>query len=140
MIDLDHFKRVNDTHGHAMGDEVIRNLARVATASVRETDLVARFGGEELVVVAPHTELGGAAQLAERLRGAFATTEHVLGDVTIRSTASFGVASYEGSGEGPEGLMARADDALYRAKAGGRNRVVVWTAPAPPARILETSK
>jgi len=135
MIDLDHFKQVNDAHGHAMGDLVIKNLAAVAMATVRETDVVARYGGEEVVVVAPQTDVRGTAELAERLRAVVAATDHEQGGTTLRNTASFGVACYDAFAEEltAESLLSRADEALYRAKEGGRDRVVVWTPSAPAA-------
>jgi diguanylate cyclase (GGDEF)-like protein len=134
MIDLDHFKRINDTYGHPMGDEVIRGLARVAKSSVRAVDFVARYGGEEIVVVLPETDATGAAIVAERLRAAFAATEHGLDGVVVRNTASIGIACHRSAGDGtsPATLLARADEALYAAKAAGRNRVEVWR-PATPA-------
>jgi len=127
-VDVDHFKQVNDGHGHAMGDEVLRNIARVFLGGVRSVDTVARVGGEEIIILLPHTARDGALQLAERLRAALAVTEHTLGDATIRVTASFGVAclasAAAAAGTRAEALVARADAALYRAKAEGRNRVI----------------
>jgi len=125
MIDIDHFKQVNDTHGHAMGDEVLRNIGAMLKAGVRSTDLAARFGGEELTIVLPHTDLASAIQVAENLRQKFADLEHQLDGVTLRKTASLGVAARDGQADQPdaESLLKRADEALYRAKQGGRDRV-----------------
>jgi diguanylate cyclase (GGDEF)-like protein len=125
MIDIDHFKQVNDTHGHAMGDEVLRNIGAMLKASVRTTDLAARYGGEELTIVLPHTDLPAAALVAENLRQKFAEIEHQLDGVTLRKTASLGVAARDGQGEVPnaEDLLKHADEALYRAKQNGRDRV-----------------
>jgi diguanylate cyclase (GGDEF)-like protein len=125
MIDIDHFKQVNDTHGHAMGDEVLRNIGAMLKSGVRSTDLAARFGGEELTIVLPHTDLASAIQVAENLRQKFADMEHQLDGVTLRKTASLGVAARDGQGDQPdaESLLKRADEALYRAKQGGRDRV-----------------
>jgi len=125
MIDIDHFKQVNDTHGHAMGDEVLRNIGAMLKTGVRATDLAARFGGEELTLILPHTDLASAMQVAENLRQKFAALEHQLDGVTLQKTASMGVAAREGEGEQPdaEHLLKRADEALYKAKQGGRNRV-----------------
>ncbi|HEY3400657.1 MAG TPA: diguanylate cyclase [Geothrix sp.] len=127
MIDIDHFKEVNDTHGHAMGDQVLRNIGAMLNANLRTTDLAARYGGEELTLVLPHTEAAAALQVAENLRQKFADLEHVLDGVTIRKTASMGLVIRLGGDEEPgaEELLKKADEALYRAKQGGRNRVEV---------------
>ncbi len=126
MIDIDHFKHVNDTYGHAMGDEVLRNIGRMLREGVRTTDLAARYGGEELTLVLPHTDLPAALQVAETLRQKFAGLDHTHDGVAIRKTASMGVAARDGQGEvpGAEELLKHADEALYRAKEGGRNKVV----------------
>ncbi len=125
MIDIDHFKQVNDTYGHAMGDEVLRGIGKMLKAGVRTTDLAARYGGEELTLVLPHTDLPAAIQVADALRQRFAELDHTHDGVTIRKTASMGVAARDGQGEVPnaEDLLKYADEALYRAKEGGRNRV-----------------
>lgn len=125
MVDLDHFKRVNDTHGHAAGDLVLQNVAALMMGSVRATDLAARFGGEELTLVLPHTGTAGALQMAEILRQKIAEQVHALEGATLQQTVSMGLAAWEGEGTAPtaESLLKRADDALYRAKQGGRNRV-----------------
>ncbi len=127
MIDIDHFKRVNDEHGHAMGDEVLRNIGGMLKAGVRTTDLAARYGGEELTLVLPHTDIPAALQVAENLRERFAEVEHRLDGVTVKKTVSMGVAARDGQGDMPsaEDLLKHADEALYRAKQGGRNRVEV---------------
>jgi len=127
MIDIDHFKQVNDSYGHAMGDEVLRNIGAMLKASGRATDLAARYGGEELTLVLPHTDGPGALLVAEGLRQKFAELEHHLDGVSLRKTASMGVAARDGQGEIPsaEELLKHADEALYRAKQGGRNRVEV---------------
>jgi diguanylate cyclase (GGDEF)-like protein len=127
MLDIDHFKQVNDTHGHAMGDEVLRNIGAMLKASVRTTDLAARYGGEEFALVLSHTDIAAAQQVAEGLRQKFAELEHHLDGVTLTKTVSMGVASRDGQGEIPnsEDLLKHADEALYRAKQGGRNRVEV---------------
>lgn len=125
MVDLDHFKRINDTHGHLVGDDVLRDIAALLRAAVRSVDLVARYGGEEFVVVLPETPSAGALTFAERLRERIA--DHVFPDFVplgLRLTASIGVATYPSAGvESAEDLFARADEALYRAKAEGRDRV-----------------
>ena len=125
MVDIDHFKQVNDAHGHAMGDEVLRNIGAMLKAKVRSTDLAARYGGEELTLVLPHTDLPAAIQVAENLRQGIADLEHRLDDITLTKTASMGIATREGQNEAPsaEDLLKVADEALYRAKQKGRNRV-----------------
>src|SRR5579859_7174883 len=104
LLDVDHFKHVNDTYGHPMGDHVLRNLGRLLTSKVRTTDVCARFGGEEMAVILPATNITGALDLAERLRVLIAQTPHSLGGSTIHKTASFGVSSFDGSDPplGPE--------------------------------------
>ena len=124
MIDLDHFKGVNDTYGHLAGDQVLRDVAQLLQHEVRSVDIVARYGGEEFVVVLPETSTDGAVAFAERLRKsieshAFDSTGHAL-----LLTTSIGVASFPSARVASmEDLVARADEALYRAKADGRNRV-----------------
>jgi diguanylate cyclase (GGDEF)-like protein len=122
LIDVDHFKRVNDLHGHGVGDQVLSRVAQVLRQSAREVDTVARMGGEEFCVLAPMTPLHGAALLAERLRHAVETSAHETGDVAV--TISIGVTlASPGVTEPADVAVARADVALYRAKAAGRNRV-----------------
>lgn len=121
FCDIDRFKAINDGHGHATGDEVIRTIGRIIAESLRHDDVAARIGGEEFVVLLPHHRLHEARILAERLRGCIAETHvEALGGTTI--TASFGVAE-AGSDESLDEVMHRADEMLYRAKRGGRNRV-----------------
>ncbi len=125
LLDVDHFKRVNDTHGHPAGDSVLRGVARLAGKQARETDLVARYGGEEMALVLPETDAGGATVIAERIRAAVAAASHATEQGAIKVTISIGVATWPGAGEDPEALIASADKALYRAKQSGRNRVEV---------------
>lgn len=128
MLDIDDFKAVNDTWGHQMGDVVLREVARILRASSREIDEPARYGGEELAVVLPGTDLEGAHQLAERVReGIEALRLPILGDDAaepLRVTASFGAAALPVSAEDVRGLIAAADEALYQAKRAGKNRTV----------------
>lgn len=128
MIDLDHFKNVNDSYGHQMGDAVLRNVGGIIAAAIRTTDSAARYGGEELVVVLTQTGLPGALEAAERLRQQIADAVHTIAGVSIHATASLGLATFDGNGEIVDcaQLVTRADQALYRAKAEGRNRVVLW--------------
>lgn len=122
LLDLDHFKRVNDTRGHDVGDAVLRAVADTLRGVLRRADMAVRHGGEEFAVMLPETPPEGAFYVAERLRRAISALD-VDG---IRLTASIGVASVEGRWEGdPEALVRAADQALYQAKRGGRDRIVV---------------
>lgn len=123
MVDIDDFKRVNDTHGHAIGDVVIGHVARLLARDRRVSDIVARFGGEELVLLLPHTPLEGALALADRLRELVAHTPYRTLDAHEHVTVSVGVAAYEHAMREPEQLLEAADRALYRAKREGKNRV-----------------
>jgi len=127
MLDIDNFKRVNDTYGHLQGDMVLREVARVLRQSSREIDEPARYGGEEMAVALPQTDLEGAYRFAERVRRRIEALDLPLldGDGTLKVTASFGAASLAKSpGEGKDALVAAADAALYRAKRSGKNRTV----------------
>ena len=106
-------------------DRVLQNVGSLLMSSVRATDLAARFGGEELTLVLPHTGTAGALQVAEVLRQKIAEQVHAVEGATLQQTVSMGLAAWEGQGPAPsaEGLLKQADDALYRAKQGGRNRV-----------------
>ena len=114
IVDIDHFKQVNDRHGHLYGDNVLREVALHLDDCVRETDLVARFGGEEFVLILPETDLAGACILADRVRALIAEK--------MRVTVSGGVATVV-EGDTPGSILARADSALYSAKSAGRNRI-----------------
>jgi diguanylate cyclase (GGDEF)-like protein/PAS domain S-box-containing protein len=127
ILDLDHFKRINDSMGHPAGDAVLIAVSKAVAAGVRGCDFVGRYGGEELVVGLPHTPLDGALIVAERLRRSIEQL-HVL-DGRIKVTASIGVASLPGAE--PSAILAAADQALYRAKAAGRNCVIIWEGDAP---------
>jgi len=126
MLDIDDFKMVNDTHGHQQGDLVLREVARVLRETSREIDAPARYGGEELAVVLPGTHLDGAYNLAERVREGIERLHLPLldGAGSLQITASFGVATLPGSADDMRGLVAAADEALYRAKRAGKNRTV----------------
>ena len=129
LIDVDHFKRVNDTHGHDVGDSVLRGIASLLQGMVRRADLVARYGGEEMCVILPNTGSHGAAILAGRLRAAIAALRHATSDGEgIVVTASFGVTTVETEDTAVDAatMLRRADKALYAAKQGGRNRVETW--------------
>ncbi|CAO3450949.1 hypothetical protein [Azospirillum argentinense] len=132
MLDIDHFKKVNDTHGHATGDEAIRSVVRVCRSMVRGADVLGRLGGEEFAILLPDTPPQGAALLAERLRRALAETDVRIangGGSVLTFTVSIGVSALRPGENGVAAVLARADEALYRAKNGGRNRVVCDGAP-----------
>jgi diguanylate cyclase (GGDEF)-like protein len=122
MLDVDHFKKVNDTYGHAFGDEVLRSVAQTLMSGCRTEDLVARYGGEEFALLLPNTGGVGAAELAERLREAVASIPVTHRDTPVNVTCSFGVSEWPRAVE--PSLVEAADKALYQAKQSGRNRVV----------------
>jgi two-component system cell cycle response regulator len=126
IFDIDHFKTVNDTHGHDIGDEVLREFAGRIGANVRGIDLACRYGGEEFVVVMPDTDIQFATTVAERLRSSVETTPFTISRAPhkINITISIGIAESDIGEDSAEKLLHRADQALYRAKRDGRNRVV----------------
>jgi two-component system cell cycle response regulator len=129
MLDIDFFKRVNDTYGHDAGDEVIKEFARRLSLNVRAIDMPCRFGGEEFVVLMPGTDQPDALHIAERVRSQVADIPFVLADGrSLDVTVSVGVATSRGLGDSPEGLLKRADEGVYEAKQSGRNRVIVRAA------------
>ncbi|MHB1263075.1 MAG: GGDEF domain-containing protein [Gemmatimonadaceae bacterium] len=132
LVDLDHFKLVNDTHGHEAGDAVLRQVARILQEGVRTVDRVSRYGGEELALLLPQTPAEGAAELAERLRNRIEAERVIHRGVEIAVTASFGIASYPEPVRTKRGLFPAADAALYEAKAGGRNCVRVASGSGEP--------
>jgi diguanylate cyclase (GGDEF)-like protein len=134
LIDIDHFKLVNDRHGHLVGDEALRAIATILRGAIRSKDLIGRFGGEEFVIALPDTDPDDAMVTADRLRSAVAASplaamcagvldEPDLDPDTFRLTVSIGVAVYPSDGDGVDGLLLRADRAMYAAKAAGRDRV-----------------
>ena len=131
LFDADHFKSVNDRFGHPAGDAVLRHLAAALSASFRDVDVVARVGGEEFAVLLPSTDLAAAAAVANRVRTLVETAQVVVDGDSISYTVSAGVAAMDDSVAGLDGLMKRADQALYAAKARGRNRVDCWTPDCP---------
>lgn len=124
LIDIDDFKLLNDTHGHAAGDDVLVSLAGIMNDSARESDLIARYGGEEFVILMPNTDLAGAVHLAEKIRMAVESTRLIVGDnmKPINVTISLGVALFHGN---RREFFAEADKALYQAKAAGKNCVII---------------
>jgi two-component system, cell cycle response regulator len=131
MADIDHFKRVNDAHGHHIGDKVLQQVANAIAESCRQIDLPSRFGGEEFAIVVPGESVSGAVHLAERCRAAVENVALTAGAEVLRPTASFGVADAAGANS-PDELVQNADEALYRAKAAGRNRVEAHEHAAAP--------
>lgn len=131
-LDLDHFKQVNDTFGHLVGDQVIAEAGELLRANARADDVVARTGGEEFIVLAPNTGVEGAQQLALRITESFRRRSFGEPRAKVSVTVSAGIAANRVPDESiAEALRARADEALYAAKRSGRNRVVTWTASAP---------
>ncbi len=137
MVDLDHFKQINDTHGHPAGDEVLRRVADTVRRMVRDCDVLARYGGEELAILLPQTDLPGGSVLAERVRAAIANLAMTTTDGTPLSiTASLGVATHR-PGVSATQLLDHADKALYLAKHGGRNRVCTQDQVADLAHVQQ---
>ena len=134
LMDIDHFKIVNDTHGHQVGDEVLKAVAKALKGAVRETDFIARYGGEEFAVVLPKTHLAGALTVAERMSQSLKSARTGV-DGAIRVTGSFGVSGFPGRGvTTAEQLLKTADDALYRSKREGRNKISLFQSSLYVAR------
>ncbi len=131
ITDIDHFKKVNDNYGHDVGDVVIKGLGAVLTRCRRETDAVARFGGEEFVIICEETDARGAMLLAERVREELKRTVfHARGAQsaqTVQVTCSVGVATFPDAGETWDEMFKAADEALYVSKRSGRDRSTAWT-------------
>jgi diguanylate cyclase (GGDEF)-like protein len=151
LIDIDHFKQVNDKHGHLVGDEALRAVATILRSAIRTKDVIGRFGGEEFVIALPDTDLPDATITADRLRSAVAASPlaamcaGVLDDPeldpdTFHLTVSIGVAVYPSDGQTVDDLLQRADRAMYAAKAAGRDRVRLAAdcPPAVPAHLQRT--
>jgi len=124
ILDLDHFKEVNDRFGHLVGDEVLRHIAQICQTQIRDVDLLARFGGEEFAVLLPNTKASGAQTTAERLCTSIAQTEFAAYGNRCTVTVSIGLSDFQPSDLSAEEVLKRADDALYEAKRNGRNQVV----------------
>jgi diguanylate cyclase len=129
FIDVDHFKKINDTYGHHAGDVVLRRVAELISECIRSTDFLFRYGGEEFLVLLVESDPQTSVSTAERIRTVIAEEAFVVGETTISVTVSSGVAVHDGHPD-PEHMIKRADDALYRAKRNGRNQVVA-TGPVP---------
>jgi len=131
MLDIDHFKQVNDTYGHQVGDRVLRTFAQLCKQSLREEDLLGRIGGEEFAIILPHADIEAACANARRIRERFASTIIRLADaVQFSCSVSIGVSDLNPSHLSLEELLQQADLALYQAKHEGRNRVVTYIRPA----------
>ena len=124
MVDIDHFKRVNDEHGHQCGDHVIKEFSATIQKQLRDSDFLARYGGEEFCCILPETDSAGALFLAERLRQAIEDSTYIFESLELKITSSLGVTTYRDQKDTVE-LIGQADKALYRAKENGRNVVVV---------------
>ena len=125
IMDIDHFKRVNDQYGHMVGDQLLKSFSRCLAETFRESDFVARFGGEEFVALLPKAPLEEACKAAERIRNVVAGTHHRIGDLDLQITVSIGVKEIQDN-ERDEELLQRTDKALYAAKNGGRNCIYTY--------------
>ena len=134
MLDLDHFKNVNDTYGHAAGDKMLKAFVQVAQQDLRKIDYFGRYGGEEFLLIMSDTRLNGACATAERLRSSVAAARFNDIDPKLIQTVSIGIAEFR-RGESVDQIQLRADKAMYKAKANGRNRVEVDDAPPPFAAV-----
>jgi len=130
MTDLDHFKEKNDTYGHLVGDVVLRDVAALLKRNLREIDLIARFGGEEFILLLIETQIDQAMPIAQRLKQLVEVHPIRAYDELLTQTLSIGAAGFPEHGQTLEELIERADQALYAAKHAGRNRVVRWSAPS----------
>ncbi len=126
MLDLDHFKRLNDTYGHAAGDKALQRFTTLCCNALRTVDIFGRWGGEEFVTLLPETDVEGAVIIAERLRKLVSQSILVYNDQKISLTASIGIAQYRSGEMTVEGPLSRADSAVYDAKKAGRNRISVY--------------
>jgi diguanylate cyclase (GGDEF)-like protein len=130
MLDVDHFKRINDTWGHSAGDQVLQGIGKLLRESCRVYDVPGRYGGEEFCILLPETKTGNTTVVAERIRQRLEATELLCGETSVVVTASIGIAGMDTPNDGhvlsPAGLIERADQALYSAKHNGRNRIETW--------------
>jgi diguanylate cyclase (GGDEF)-like protein len=140
MMDIDHFKRVNDTYGHAVGDQVLYAVGQLCQESLRTNDVIGRYGGDEFAVILPETDLIEARVVAERLRVLIEEKENLCSQGTVRVTASFGLAIFADTLQNLESLLACTDQALYAAKQGGRNRVSVYQQPNTQTQEASTTE
>lgn len=124
MLDIDFFKKINDTYGHQCGDYVLKSLASAVSSKIRGTDILARYGGEEFFCLLPETDIDSATHVAETLRMAVENKTYNFQNIPIQITISLGVTAMHPEIESPEALIKKADDALYEAKRTGRNKVI----------------
>jgi diguanylate cyclase (GGDEF)-like protein len=133
MLDLDHFKLINDTYGHQVGDQVLQWVGKTLKESCRVYDVPGRYGGEEFCIVLPETKVGSTSAVADRIKAKMETTTLRIGDASLNITASIGIAGVDANPSAellsPGALIDRADRALYSAKHLGRNRIEFWTGP-----------
>jgi diguanylate cyclase (GGDEF)-like protein len=137
MLDIDHFKSVNDRYGHAVGDAAIKAVAAACLDGKRKSDIVGRLGGEEFAVLLPETSLSRAKTVADRIRKRVMSAQIAAGKLQFGVTVSIGIAEATVSMSGIEALMGAADHALYQAKAEGRNRCIAWAPPPPASKAAE---
>jgi diguanylate cyclase (GGDEF)-like protein len=132
IIDIDHFKKVNDTYGHPVGDSVLKGIAEKIKKTIRNIDVPARYGGEEFAVILPGTDENGAMNMAERLRKAMGSTKFASEKGAFSVTVSTGVSTFTKEIKNKEELVETADKALYHAKRNGRNQSILWSAIKSP--------
>jgi diguanylate cyclase (GGDEF)-like protein len=140
MLDIDHFKQINDTHGHQIGDAVLQGLAQALLGSVRDCDHVGRYGGEEFLIILPDSDKSNGAGTAERIRQNASMVDIDAAGDPLAMTISIGVASYPEDGQDVETVLRQADDALYLSKSDGRNRVVLAKSLDLPADQQTSSR
>ncbi|HSN39905.1 MAG TPA: GGDEF domain-containing protein, partial [Burkholderiales bacterium] len=127
LIDSDSLKAVNDTYGHEAGNQLLKNTVQCIQNQLRESDIVARYGGDEFIVLLPETPCSHAASVATRIRQSIENTPVVARNRKVRITASIGVACYPDHGDNLKAIMEKTDQAMYLSKAGGRNRVTIYS-------------
>ncbi|MBI3039763.1 sensor domain-containing diguanylate cyclase [bacterium] len=140
MLDVDHFKKFNDTYGHPEGDRVLKTVSKLLESNVREIDIVARYGGEEFVVICPEKDSGGALAPANRIRTAIEGFDFRINSVHVPITISLGVASYPDQARNKSELVTRADTALYYSKENGRNRATRFNSDMNIEAVLQKKK
>jgi diguanylate cyclase (GGDEF)-like protein len=142
IVDIDNFKRINDTYGHSFGDRVLRELSQLLLANIRESDLLARFGGEELALILPNTKRLAAFDLLERLRQQVASRVFYAADDKVSITLSIGLTQFDSQRHSAVELIKEADMALYEAKNNGKNQVVMFGVhrPLTPAEAKQAAQ